>query len=92
MYRVFSSGVKQPERGVGNPHPSSKVTQSLYSSDLLHILLSFRSGRSARFWIVPDVFPTLLKLLWKLACEIDTDHHTLLSTNCKFLWQIFQVL
>jgi len=33
------------------------------SSDLLHILLSFRSGRTTRFWIVPDVFPTLLKLL-----------------------------
>jgi len=33
------------------------------SNDLLHILLSFCSGRTARFWIVPDVFCTLLKLL-----------------------------
>jgi len=42
---------------------AQSAVSSNNSSDLLHILLSFRSGRTARFWIVPDVFPTLHKLL-----------------------------
>jgi hypothetical protein len=42
---------------------AQSAVSSNNSSDLLHILFSFRSGRTARFWIVPDVFPTLLKLL-----------------------------
>jgi len=44
------------------PNAQSPVS-SQNSSDLLHIPLSFCSGRTARFWIVPDVFPTLRKLL-----------------------------
>jgi len=42
---------------------AQSAVSSNNSSDLLHILLSFRSGRTARFWIVPDVFPTRHKLL-----------------------------
>jgi len=42
---------------------TQSAVSSNNSSNLLHILLSFRSGRMAQLWIVPDVFPTLLKLL-----------------------------
>ena len=52
--------------GVGkfrNCSNAQSAVSSNNSSDLLHILLSFRSGRTARIWIVPDLFPILHKLL-----------------------------
>jgi len=36
--------------------------------------------------------PSLNFLNHSKTCVTETGHHTLLSTNCKVLWQIFQVL